>query len=55
MEKQRLCQENWKYQGNISCKDCHEKEQKHYRPKRRRDIKKKGKNTQKNYTKKKRS
>ena len=33
---QRSCQENQRYQGNISCKDGHDKGQKWYRPNRSR-------------------
>ena len=42
-----MLQENWRYQGNISCKDGHDKGQKQKQKRLRRG----GKNTQKNYTK----
>ena len=37
---ERSLQENQRYQGNISCKDGHNKGQKWYRPNRAEDIKK---------------
>ena len=40
MEKTRDFQENQTYQGDISCKDGYNKEQKWYRPKETEDIKK---------------
>ena len=48
MGKMRSLQENWRYQGNISCKDRHDKGQKQSQKRLRRG----GKDTQKNYTKK---
>ena len=45
----RSLQENQRYQGNISCKDGHNKGQKDLT--KAEDIKKSGKNTQKTYTK----
>ena len=45
----RSLQENWSYQGNISCKDGLNKGHKWQGPNRsRRELKKGGKNTQKN-------
>ena len=41
-----------RYQGNISCKDGLNKGQKWYGPNRSRRLRRGGKNTQKNYTKK---
>ena len=38
-------------QGNISCKDGHNKEQKWYGSNRNKILRRGGKNTQKNYTK----
>ena len=50
---QRSLQENQRYQGNISCKDGHNKGHKWYGPKQKQKILRRGgKNTQKNYTKK---
>ena len=37
---ERSLQENWRYQGNFSCKDEHNKGQKWYGPNRSKDIKK---------------
>ena len=52
-ERLESSQENQKYQGNISCKDGHNKGQKWYGPKQKQKILRRGgKNTQKNYTKK---
>ena len=48
---QRSLQENQRYQGNISCKDGHNKEQKQYETEAG-DIKRSGKNTLKNFIKK---
>ena len=50
---QRSLQENQRHQGNISCKDGHNKGQKWYGPNRSRNLRRGGKNTQKTYTKKK--
>ena len=47
-----LFKKNERYQGNILCKDEHNKGQKWYGPNRSRILRKGGKNTQKNYTKK---
>ena len=44
-------QENWRYGGNISCKDRHDKGERQYGQKHKR-LRRGGKNTQKNYTKK---
>ena len=41
-----------RYQGNISCKDGLDKGQKWYGPKNEKILRRGGKNTQKNYTKK---
>ena len=41
-----------RYQGKISCKDGHNKGQKRYGPNRSKRLRRVGKNTQKNYTKK---
>ena len=49
IEDYRSLQENWKYQGNISPKDEHNKGQKRQRPS---QLRRDGKNTQKNCTKK---
>ena len=49
----RSLQENQRYQGNISCKNGHNKGQKWYGPNRKQKILRRGgKNIQKNYTKK---
>ena len=48
----RSLQENQRYQENISCKDGHNKGQKWYGPTEAEDIRRGGKNTQKNCTKK---
>ena len=49
MGKTRDLQENWRYQGKISCKDGHNKGQKQQGLNRsRRDLRRGGKNTQKN-------
>ena len=48
---QRSLQENQRYKGNISCKDGHNKGQKWYEQKQK-ILRRGGKNTQKNYTKK---
>ena len=52
MGKTRVLFKKIRYQGNISCKDGHNKGQKWYGPNRREDSKKGDKTTQKNYTKK---
>ena len=44
-------QENWRYGGNFSCKDRHDKGERQYGQKHKR-LRRGGKNTQKNYTKK---
>ena len=49
---QRSLQENQRYQGNFSCKDGHNKGQKWQGPNEAKEIKRGGKNIQKNYTKK---
>ena len=48
VKDKRSLQENWRYQGNISCKDEHNKGEKQQSPNRSRRV---GKDTQKNYTK----
>ena len=49
---QRAFQENQRYQGNISCKDGLDKEQKWHGPNKQKILRRGGKNTQKNCTKK---
>ena len=51
-EDWRSHQENWRYRGNISCKDGHNKGQKQQGPNKKKTLRQSGKNTQKNYTKK---
>ena len=52
MGKTRSIQENDRQQGNISCRDGHNNRQKQYGPQKHRILKRDGKYTQKNYTKK---
>ena len=42
----------WRYQGNISCKDEHNKGQKWYGPNKQKILRRGGKHTQKNCIKK---
>ena len=49
---QRSLQENQRYQGNISCKDGLDKGQKWKKGQKQKILRRGGKNTQKNYTKK---
>ena len=51
-KKYRSLQENQRYQGKISCKDGHNKEQKWCGPNKQKTLKRGGKNTPKNYAKK---
>ena len=51
-EDQRFIQENQRYQGNITCKDGLNKVQKLYGPNKQKILRRAGKNTQNNYTKK---
>ena len=51
---ERSLQKNQRYQGNFSCKDGLNKGQKWYGPNKQKRLRRRGKNTQKNYTKKQR-
>ena len=51
-KKKRGKKENERYQGNISCKDGHNKGQKWYGPKKQKILRRGDKNTQKIYTEK---
>ena len=47
-----LFKKSKRYQENISCKDGHHKEHKWYGPNKHKILRRGGKNTQRNYTKK---
>ena len=53
LKKKRSLLENWRYKGNVSCKDGHNKGQKRQAPNRKQKrLRRGGKNTQNNHTKK---
>ena len=51
-ERLEISSRKLEIQGNISCKDEHSKGQKWYGPNKQKRLRRGGKNTQKNYTKK---